>query len=86
MHKKLFTYVESHARAVSLLKSGEQRYIKAIKSNNRFLDWRFTAVQTWDNQRGEPLLVADSQDVLKGAELELLHRAGTQVVQVGGDR
>ena len=29
-YKKLFTYVESHASAASLLKSGEQRYIKAI--------------------------------------------------------
>ena len=28
--KKLFTHVESHASAVSLLNSGEQRYIKAI--------------------------------------------------------
>ena len=27
---KLFTHVESHASAVSLLNSGEQRYIKAI--------------------------------------------------------
>ena len=29
-YKKLFTHVESHACAVSLLESGEQRYIKAI--------------------------------------------------------
>ena len=28
--EKLFTHVESHASAVSLLNSGEQRYIKAI--------------------------------------------------------
>ena len=28
--KKLFTHVESHASAVSLLESGEQRQLKAI--------------------------------------------------------
>ena len=28
------THVESHASAVSLLESGEQRYIKAINNNN----------------------------------------------------
>ena len=33
-YKKLFTHVESHASAVSLLNSGEQRYIKAINNNN----------------------------------------------------
>ena len=33
-YKKLFTHVESHASAVSLLESGEQRYIKAISNNN----------------------------------------------------
>ena len=32
--KKLFTHVESHASAVSLLESGELRYIKAINNNN----------------------------------------------------
>ena len=32
-YKKLFTHVESHASAVSLLESGEQRYIKAINNN-----------------------------------------------------
>jgi len=30
----LITHVESHASAVSLLESREQRYIKAIKNNN----------------------------------------------------
>ena len=30
---KLFTHVKSHASAVSLLESGEQRYIKAIISS-----------------------------------------------------
>ena len=30
-YKKLVIHVESHASAVSLLESGEQRYIKAIK-------------------------------------------------------
>ena len=29
-YKKLVTHVESHASAVSLVESGEQRYIKAI--------------------------------------------------------
>ena len=29
-YKKLVTHVESHASAVSLLESGEQRYIKAL--------------------------------------------------------
>ena len=29
-YKKLVTHIESHASAVSLLESGEQRYIKAI--------------------------------------------------------
>ena len=33
-YKKLVTRVESHASAVSLLESGEQRYIKAINNNN----------------------------------------------------
>ena len=33
-YKKLFTHVESHASAVSLLESGEQLYIKAINNNN----------------------------------------------------
>ena len=30
----LFIHLESHASAVSLLESGEQRYIKAINNNN----------------------------------------------------
>ena len=30
LSNKLFTHVESHASALSLLESGEQRYIKAI--------------------------------------------------------
>ena len=34
-YKKLFTHVESHKSAVSLLESGEQRYIKAIHNNNK---------------------------------------------------
>ena len=33
-YKKLFTHVESHASAMSLLESGEYRYIKAINHNN----------------------------------------------------
>ena len=33
-YKKLFTHVESHASAVSLLESRELRYIKAINNNN----------------------------------------------------
>ena len=33
-YKKLFTHVESHASAVSLLESGEQRCIKAINNTN----------------------------------------------------
>ena len=33
-YKKLFTHVESHPSAVSLLESGEQRYIKAINNSN----------------------------------------------------
>ena len=33
-YKKLFTHVESDASAVSLLNSGEQRYIKAINNNS----------------------------------------------------
>ena len=33
-YKKLFTHVESHASAVSLLNSGEQRYIKAISNTS----------------------------------------------------
>ena len=33
-YKKLFTYAESHASAVSLLESAEQRYTKAINNNN----------------------------------------------------
>ena len=32
--KKLFTHVESHVSAVSLLESGEQRYIKVINNHN----------------------------------------------------
>ena len=34
-YKKLFTHVESHASAVSLLNSGEQRYIKAISTEKK---------------------------------------------------
>ena len=37
--KKLFTHVESHASAVSLLESGVQRYIKAINNNNNCIDY-----------------------------------------------
>ena len=33
-YKKLFTHVESHTSAMSLLESGEQHYIKAINNNN----------------------------------------------------
>ena len=33
-YKKLFTRVESHASAVSLLKSREYRYIKVTNNNN----------------------------------------------------
>ena len=33
-YKKLVTHVESHASAMSLLESGEQRHIKAIIINN----------------------------------------------------
>ena len=36
-YKKLFTHVESHTGAVSLLESGEQRYIKAINNNNVYV-------------------------------------------------
>ena len=36
-YKKLFTHVESHASAVNLLESREQRYIKAINSNNNII-------------------------------------------------
>ena len=32
--KKLVTHIELHASAMSLLESGEQRYIKAINNNN----------------------------------------------------
>ena len=32
--KKLFSHVESHRSAVSLLESGEWRYIKAINNNS----------------------------------------------------
>ena len=35
-YKKLVIHVESHASAVSLLESGEQRYIKAININQSF--------------------------------------------------
>ena len=34
LYKKLFTHIESRASAVSLLESGEQRYIKAINNND----------------------------------------------------
>ena len=33
-YKKLFTHVKSHANAVSLLESGEQRYIKSDQQHN----------------------------------------------------
>ena len=33
-YKKLVTHVESHASAMSLLESGEQRYIKVINNYN----------------------------------------------------
>ena len=35
VHKKLVTRVESHPGAASLLESGEWRYVKAIKNNNK---------------------------------------------------
>ena len=55
--KKLFTHVESHASAVSLLESGEQRYIKAINNNNnehaKFVsDVRETVCGTWASKDG----------------------------------
>ena len=34
LYKKLFIYVESHASALSLLESGEERYTEAINNNN----------------------------------------------------
>ena len=34
-YEKLIIYVQSHANAVSLLKSEEQCYIKAINNNNQ---------------------------------------------------
>ena len=36
-YKKLVTHVESHASALSLLESGEQRYIKVINNNNNII-------------------------------------------------
>ena len=36
--EKLFTRVESQVSAVSLLESGEYRYIKAINKNNNMSD------------------------------------------------
>ena len=33
-YKKLVTHIESHVSAVSLIESGEQRYINAINNNN----------------------------------------------------
>ena len=38
--KKLFTHVESHAGAVSLLEIGEQRCIKAINYSPMTLGWK----------------------------------------------
>ena len=38
-YKKLFTHVESHVNTMSLLGSGEQRYIKAINNNNSNRNW-----------------------------------------------
>ena len=41
-YKKLITHVESHASAVSLFESGEQRYITAINENNKIQAARFS--------------------------------------------
>ena len=38
-YKKLVTHVESHASAVSLLESGEQRYSKATNNSPAALPW-----------------------------------------------
>ena len=38
--EKLVTHVESHASAVSLLESGEQRYVKAINKYNNNTEFR----------------------------------------------
>ena len=47
--KKLFTHVESPASAVSLLESGEQRYIKAInnKQQQQWLMHLFGSLGIW---------------------------------------
>ena len=46
-YKKLVTHVESHASAVSLLESGEWRYMNVIKNSNNHVVY-----QGWDKGRG----------------------------------
>ena len=50
-YKKLVTHVESHASAVSLLESGEQRYIKAIDNNNNNM---VIVQELWESRGGRP--------------------------------
>ena len=53
-YKKLVTHVESHASAVSLFKSGEQRYIKAISIKAIESD------QQYQPRGGKPDFVAEN--------------------------
>ena len=47
-YKELFTHVESYTSAVSLLESGEQRYIKAISNDNNV---RGAGIAQWLERR-----------------------------------
>ena len=53
-YKKLFAHVESHSRAVSLLESGEQRYIKA--TNNNYNNKGLLMCRVLDNDAPENLI------------------------------
>ena len=64
--KKLFTHAESHVSAASLLKSGEQRYIKAIINNNNNMG---AGIAQWLERRTRDWKVAGSNPCWNGGRI-----------------
>ena len=64
--KKLFTHAESHVSAASLLKSGEQRYIKAIINNNNNMG---AGIAQWLERRTRDRKVAGSNPCRSGGRI-----------------
>ena len=56
--EKLVTHVESNASAVSLLKSGQQHYIKAIYNNNTKATPKCYALHSYEGTRDKGLGIA----------------------------